>query len=118
MFADYLELEPHELRSDLVIGDNQQGIKTVAGDPDAISYVSIGAALCAIEGGTSIRLLESDGVAPTLENVARDRFPIRRALHLVTAGQLSETAADFLEYARSPAVHDLVEGLGLVPVVH
>lgn len=116
VFAAYLGLEEHELVGDLVIGDNEQGIKTVAGDPQAVGYVSIGAAQRAVDEGVSVRLLAADGVRPSLSNLAQERFPVRRALHLVSVGERSPLAVEFVAYARSSAVHDLVEGLGLVPV--
>jgi phosphate transport system ATP-binding protein len=41
LFCHYYRLRNSDIRAKLVIGDNQQGIKTVAGNPDSIGYVSI-----------------------------------------------------------------------------
>lgn len=43
-------------RTQAVIGDNEQGIKTVAGNPGVIGYVSIGTAEDDIRHGTPIKL--------------------------------------------------------------
>ena len=44
LFLKHFKLDNAEVHPDLVIGDNQQGIKSVAGNPQAIGYVSIGSA--------------------------------------------------------------------------
>ena len=41
LFLDYFKLKSPDVQADVVIGDNEQGIKTVAGNPNAIGYVSI-----------------------------------------------------------------------------
>ena len=98
-----------------MIGDNQQGIKTVAGSPSAIGYVSIGAADFEARRGTPIRLVASGGVVPTSEAVAQGEFPISRPLNLVTFGTPSFLASVLLDYAASEAAHDLIEAQLFVP---
>ncbi|MBG0808035.1 phosphate ABC transporter substrate-binding protein [Methylosinus sp. H3A] len=44
LFLQYFKLKNSDIKAQVVIGDNQQGIKTVAGNPKAIGYVSIGSA--------------------------------------------------------------------------
>jgi phosphate transport system substrate-binding protein len=70
VFLTFFALRNAEVRADAVIGDNQQGIKTVAANPYAVGYVSIGAAEYEAAHGGHIRLLPLRGVAPTSENVA------------------------------------------------
>ena len=43
--VEFFGLDAADVRPDVVIGDNEQGIKTVVGVPGAIGYVSIGAAV-------------------------------------------------------------------------
>lgn len=116
LFLHHFHLEESALASDLVIGDNEQGIKTVAGLPAAIGYVSIGAAEVAVRDGVPIRLLPLDGVEPSTRSVQEGRFPLSRPLNLVTRGTPTPAARAFLDFARSSAVHDLVEGLYFVPL--
>lgn len=115
VFLGYFGLSVREIRSDVVIGDNQQGIKTVAGNPAAIAYVSIGTAEIEREGGAAIRLLPVGGVQPTAENVASGDYPLSRPLNLLTRGKPTGLAREFVEYASSPAVRDLVEAQAFVP---
>ena len=115
VFTRHFGLDPKEIRADVVIGDNEQGVKTVAGNPGAIGYVSIGTAEYDAGAGVSIKLLPAGGVAATVAAVAAGRFPIGRPLNLVTRGELVGLRRAFLDYCRSEAVHDLIRGLYFVP---
>lgn len=115
IFLHHYDLAVDQLKSDVVIGDNQQGIKTVAHNVRAIGYVSIGAADYESKNGTQIKPLASDRVAPTLGNVASGRFPITRNLNLITAGQPHGLAREFIQFARSSNVQDIVESMYFVP---
>ena len=115
VFLDHFGLEEPEIAADIVIGDNEQGIKTVSQDPGAIGYVSVGSAEYASGAGQPLRLLAAGGVDATSEAVASGAFPIGRPLNLVTSGPLSELQRAFIDYCRSETVHDLVAGLYFVP---
>lgn len=115
VFLRHFRLEQSEIDADIIVGENQQGIKTVAGNPSAIGYVSIGAAGAEIQRGTSIRAIRAGGIAPTTENVASGSFPMTRPLLLVTRGELSDAAKAFIDFAKSSDVADLVEAQYFVP---
>lgn len=115
LMAEFLGVEPGAMVGDIIIGDNQQGIKTVAGNPDAVGYVSIGAAEAAIKSGTPIRVLKMNGIEATMANVANGTFPISRPLNVVTRGAPTGEVARFLAFARSPAQDDITTGLYFVP---
>jgi phosphate transport system substrate-binding protein len=116
LFLNYLKLKNSDIKPHVIIGDNSQGIKTVAGNPNAISYVSIGAAEYEIRHGTPIKLLPLDGIAASVGNVRNGIFPLSRPLNLVTRGVPKGLAQDFIEFARSEHVHDLVEAQYFIPV--
>lgn len=116
LFLAHFRLRNSEIRPSVVIGDNQQGIKTVSANPGAIGYVSIGTAAFEAEHGTAIRLLPMSGVPATVANVRRGRFPLSRPLNLVTRGEPSPWVSRFIAFARSQAVHDLVEDQFFVPL--
>ena len=116
VFLQHFGLATADIQASVIIGDNQQGLKTVAGNPDAIGYVSIGAAEIEIARGVPIKLLALGESEPSTQAVREDRYPIARTLHLVSAGPPAGLAAEFLEYCRSTEVHDLVEGQSLVPL--
>ena len=116
LFLSYLNLKNSQIKPHVVIGDNAQGIKTVAGNRNAIGYVSIGAAAYEAEHRTPIKLLPLDGVAATVANVRSGTFPLSRPLNLVTRAFPEGLAREFIEFARSPEVHDLVEAQYFVPI--
>ena len=64
----------------------------------------------------TIRLLPMDGVAASVANVRAHRFPLARPLNLVTRGSVQGLAAQFIAYARSAAVHDLIEAQFYIPI--
>ena len=115
LFLQYFGLQNSAVKPHVVIGDNQQGIKTVAGNPDAIGYVSIGAAEYAAEHGTPVKLLPLGGAAATVENVRNGSFPLFRPLNLVIRTDAAGMASAFIDFARSEQVHDLVAAQYFVP---
>lgn len=118
VFLKYFQLKSRDIQASIVIGDNQQAIRTVAGDPHAIAYVSIGTAEFEFSRGVPIRLLAVGGIEPTTSSVGDGVFPMSRPLNLVTQGEVSPLAQAFIEFARSDAVHDLVKDHSFVPATH
>ena len=116
LFLAYLKLKNSDIKPHVIIGDNAQGIKTIAGNPGAIGYVSIGAAEYEAAHGTPVKLLPLEDIAATVANVRNAVFPLSRPLNLVTKGAPVGLARDFIEFARSKQVHDLVEAQYFVPV--
>jgi len=117
VFVQHFRLKARDINADVIIGDNEQGIKTVAGNADSIAFVSIGAAMQHVQLGTPLKPLVLDGVSPTTATVADGTFPIVRELNLVTTGEPGALAHALLDFAASDDVVDLVEGLGFVPAV-
>lgn len=116
LFLNQFGLEEKDIHADVVIGDNEQGIKTVAGNPYSIGYVSIGAAEFESQNGVPLKLLPIGSVAATIENVRNGSFPLARPLHLVTLDPPSELAREFIEYAQTKDVVDLIEEHYFVPL--
>ncbi len=116
LFLERFQLEGPEVRAQVVIGDNAQGIKTVAGNPNAIGYVSIGAAEYEAAHGVPIKLLPLDGVAASVENVRSGAFPLARPLNFVTRAAPAGLKKTFIDFALSGAVHDLIKAQYLVPL--
>ncbi|HPE62097.1 MAG TPA: phosphate ABC transporter substrate-binding protein [Thiolinea sp.] len=109
LFLQHFALKNSQIKAQVVIGDNQQGIKTVSGNPGAIGYVSIGTAEYEEARGTPIKLLPMAGQAATVEAVAKGHYPLSRQLNLVVTGMPVGLAGDFITFAQSAAVKDLVE---------
>ena len=116
LFLSYLQLRNSQIKPHVIIGDNPQGIKTVAGNPDSIGYVSIGAAEYEAERGVPIRLLALDGIDASVANVRSGDFPLSRPLNLITRIPPTGLSQHFIEFARSKQVYDLVEAQYFVPI--
>ena len=116
LFLDYIELSPDQVKADIIIGDNQQGIKTITGNRFAIGYVSIGAALEAQQAGIAIKLLRLDGVEPTVGAVSHGSYPIIRPLNLVTRQPATGAIGEFIRFAGSAAGAAIIESLSFIPV--
>lgn len=118
LFLKFFELENPQVKPDVVVGDNEQGIKTVLGAPGAIGYVSIGTAAHHAGRGAALRLLPAGGVEASLDNVASGAWPMRRELILVAQATVGipEAVRRLLDFARSEAVHDVIQSLSFVPI--
>ena len=116
LFLQHFGLKNSQIVAQVVIGDNQQGIKSVAGNAGAIGYVSIGAAEYEANHGTPIRMLPMNGVAASVSNVANGKFALARPLNLVTKTAPLGLTKRFIDFARSEAVNDLVKSQYFVPV--
>lgn len=116
LFLHYFGLKAEQIKADVVIGDNQQGIKTVAGNPYAIAYVSIGTAEYEASHGTPIKLLPMDGIAPSTRAVKDGSFPLARPLNLVTRTAPTGLAKDFIDFALSREAHAYIIKEYFVPV--
>jgi len=116
LFLHYFHITNQQVRADVIIGDNEQGIKTVAGNPNAIGYVSIGTAEYDATHGTSIKLLAAGNVAASIENVRNGTFPLVRTLNLLTREPPAGRIKEFIEFARSPQVAEIVKAQYFVPL--
>ncbi len=116
LFTHYFKIKNSDIKASVVIGDNQQGIKTVAGNANAIGYVSIGTAEFEAGQGTPIKLLPLEGVAATVENVRNETFSLARPLNLVVKSAPTGAVKSYIEFAQSKDVHDLIKEQFFVPL--
>lgn len=116
LFTNYFKLKNTDIKAQVVIGENEQGIKTVAGNPNAIGYVSIGSAENSAANKVPIKLLPVNGVAATTANVQNGTFPISRPLNLVTKTEPQGLAKEFIDFAQSQQVSEIVKKQNFVLV--
>lgn len=117
VFLKHFRLTNPQVKADVIVGDNEHGVKTVANTKGAIGYVSIGTAEADIEIGHPIRLLPLRGVAASSENVANGSYPMSRFLNLVMPSQSdSDLEREFVNYCQSEDVHDIVVTQYFVPI--
>jgi len=87
----------------------------VAENPLAIGYASTGVAL----GDDRVKVLNIDGVAPTVQNMLNGTYAIQRPFIIGynTSAGLSPLAQDFVDFIFSAQGQDVVASRGYVPFV-
>ena len=83
---------------------------SVAGDENAIGYISLGSL------NDTVKALVIDGVEPSAATVKDGTYAIARPFNIVTCGDLSEAAADFVAFILSQEGQAVVEKNGYVAV--
>ena len=83
---------------------------TVAGDPSAIGYISLGAL------SDDVKALKIDGVEATAENVANGTYTVARPFNIATKGEATGVAADFITYVLSAEANEIIEEKGYIGV--
>lgn len=115
LFLKHFNLDNAAVHPDLIIGDNQQGIKSVAGNPLAIGYVSIGSAEYEARQGVPIKSLALDGQAASTATLLAGSYPLSRELNLVVRGEPDAITQALLAFAQSNEVADLVQQHAFIP---
>ena len=85
-------------------------VTTVAGNPKAIGYISMGAM------SDAVKTVKVDGVEPTTDNVKAGTYPVSRPFAVCTNGQLTDVAADFIDYILSAEGQAIVAAEGYITV--
>ena len=83
---------------------------TVAGNPDAIGYISLGSL------DETVKALEIDGTAATVENINNGTYKVYRPFNIATKEGLSETAQDFVNFIMSEQGQAIVAEEGYISV--
>lgn len=83
-------------------------LSTVAGNKNAIGYVSLGSL------DNSVKAVAIDGTEATVENIKNGSYKIARPFNLVTKEGLSDVAADFIAYIMSAEGQGVIEANGYV----
>lgn len=84
---------------------------TVAGDPNAIGYISLGSL------DDSVKAVAVDGVEPSVATVKDGSYSIQRPFNVITGkDDLTKQAQDYLDYIMSADGQKVIEDDGYVPV--
>ena len=83
---------------------------TVAGNPDAIGYISLGSL------DNTVKALGIDGVAATVDNINNGTYKVYRPFNIATKEGHSETAQDFVNFIMSEQGQAIVAEEGYISV--
>lgn len=115
LFLHYYHLSAAGLHADAVGGDNSATLQMLLAHPNGIVFFSVGEAERRIAAGEPLKPLAVEGIPASRHAIQKGDYPIARPLTLVTRGLPQGLAKTFIDYARSQAVHDLVEQHEFVP---
>ena len=116
LFEKYFDLKGKFIKNAVIIGPNGQAIASVAGNPHAVAYVSIGSAAVAEDEGVKIKRLSLAGVEASVENVKNETYGLRRPLNLTTQGAPAGLAKAFIDFVLSPEGQKIVLEQEFVPI--
>ena len=95
-----------------VVQNNTEAvITTVAGEKNAIGYISLGSF------NDTVKAFKVDGVEATAENVKNGTYKISRPFNIATKGEGDELTKDFISYILSKDGQDVITKEGYVSVV-
>ena len=84
-------------------------LTTIARNKNAIGYVSLGAL------NNSVKALNIDGIAPSVENIKSKKYTISRPFLVITA-KSNPLADDFLDFIGSDKVQEVITKSGYIPL--
>ena len=82
---------------------------TVAGDPAAIGYISLGSL------NDTVKAVNVDGAKASVETIKSGEYKVSRPFNVVKKGELSEAAQDFLNFILSTEGQAIAEENGYIP---
>lgn len=102
--------------SALLLPSSQAIADEVASNPSAIGYYGMGY-ICDKQKAIAVaKDAKSEYVAPTIDNVLSDKYPISRPLFLYTNGKPHDSVEKFVNFALSKEGQDIVLKTDFVPV--
>lgn len=102
--VDYTTIDAEIVNSTSVV------TQTVAGNDAAIGYISLGSL------NDTVKALEIDGAAPTVDNIKSGSYKVARPFNIVTKGALSESAQAFVDFILSAEGQQVVADNHYIPL--
>lgn len=85
-------------------------IQSVAGNKNAIGYISLGSL------SSDVKAISVDGVKATVENINNGTYKVSRPFNIAFKENLSDLAADFIEFIMSDEGQAIIEEKGYIEV--
>lgn len=97
-------------KSAVIVSKTGVMLTTVAGNPYAIGYVSLGSL------NDTVKALSIDGVAATAENVKNGTYKIARPFIIATKGEVEGLKKDFMDFILSKEGQEIVTEGGYIAI--
>ncbi|QUL99005.1 MAG: phosphate ABC transporter substrate-binding protein [Candidatus Fermentithermobacillus carboniphilus] len=106
---DEMIMEGREVTARAIFQDSNGSVKeTVAQDPMAIGYISLGLV------DRNVKPLSIDGVAPTIENCKSGKYALVRPFLVVTKGEVRPEVREFLDFIMGETGQKILREEGLI----
>jgi phosphate transport system substrate-binding protein len=115
-FDETLLLKATPTKTMLEKNSNGAVLQTIAQTPGSIGYVSIGFVSKDVKA-LPIWYNAQKFVAPTIDNVKSKTYPVSRDLYVITNGQPTGLAGDFIKYILGPDGQKIVADEGYVTLI-
>jgi phosphate transport system substrate-binding protein len=102
--VDYTTLDAEIVNSTSVV------LTTVASNIDAIGYISLGSL------NDTVKALEIDGAAATVENIKNGSYKVARPFNIVLGANVSEAAQAFIDFIMSAEGQQVVADSHYIPM--
>jgi len=98
--------EPYE---GAIVQDSNGAVRViVAGDPNAIGYISLGLV------NQEVKAVSVEGIKPSPESIARGQYGLVRPFLFLVQGKAEGAVAQFIDFVLSPPAQELLAKEGLV----
>jgi phosphate transport system substrate-binding protein len=115
LFTRYFGIRYADIKAAVVVSGNPERVKVLRENPNGIAYMSLGAAQQYAASGAPLKLLPTDGVAATTKNIRTGNFPLTRPLLLLTREPPAGLKKEFINFALSSQITDIVLQHEFVP---
>lgn len=95
----------------IVQDSNGSVMQLVAGDPNAIGFISLGLV------NDQVKALALDGVEATAENIMNDTYKLVRGFLFVTKHEPTDLTKSFIDFILSSEGQKILRNEGLIPIV-
>ncbi len=114
-FAELIDIEADDggdlITANAAVSNSTAVVLTnVANDSGSIGYISLGSL------DDSVKAISVDGVEASAENVSNGSYSLARPFNVVSGGDLSELAQDFLNFILSSDGQSIIEEEGYIAV--
>lgn len=109
-FGAAFDLTDADIDPDAVVTNSTSVVKlSVAGNPAAAGYLSVGAL------DESVRALAIDGISPSPNALSDGSYPVMRTLYLAAPASVTPAAADFLRFIAGVRGQTTATAAGFIP---
>jgi phosphate transport system substrate-binding protein len=104
-------MDEEEIAASAIIQNSNGAVKTaVAGDPNAIGYVSLAVV------DSDIKALNIEGAAPSVENIKDGTYKISRSFNYITKGEATGLGKAFIDFVLSEEGQGIIVDEGAISV--